>query len=637
MRRDRLFSYFGRAAISLIVAFSFLYVAMPMIATGQDKPAAVSKEQSTGAGSQTATKKTEEKAATTEPAVQHPNGQTPDGSNTGTIPTWATSIALVCAGIVVSILAMIPVLNSAKELVAAARRLKQEWIVKAPDAEGDGNARDAAKAPAPKIPRPKELAKELDTITSEIKTERAEREAARAEREARRIKDEQRRKALLEDLTDKTRDPRDISKLEWGVHFAQQVRLSAVQDDQLNQETKMIVVASGKGGVGKSTLSLALAEAFMYDNKHVLLVDFDLPNRGLTSLLKTWSRADGEYDSIFSLLKEFDQCLLKRGSADLGASGAAKDQLEVAWQRAKARAKAIESLGGRLDNVANEMLGMATSLRRKLRTLRLPSSRSVVPVDERGQIAVSNSHFLPSLNRNELFLGSDIFEVDFVEVYYFLKLLQYWANLHGYHRVILDCHGAHDHLMIGAMHAATALLIVTTAEPGGFDGTHDLVGFAKKLEAAHQRRIPSVLAVNNCREWQQEGATAIEGYVNKMKLEGTLDAGSEYQLFLKIANSPDASSVASTYTFGMIPTDQALWESARGIQKFFEDSWDSLSKARPTQSNGVNGDGVRRDVANAQVGQGNATQSELKPGQAVGATRRTEQEGDPGHRGTIRG
>ena len=38
---------------------------------------------------------------------------------------------------------------------------------------------------------------------------------------------------------------------------------------------KRIVVASGKGGVGKTTLSIALSLAFARRGKKVLLVDFD--------------------------------------------------------------------------------------------------------------------------------------------------------------------------------------------------------------------------------------------------------------------------------------------------------------------------------------------------------------------------
>ena len=47
----------------------------------------------------------------------------------------------------------------------------------------------------------------------------------------------------------------------------------------------VIVVASGKGGTGKSTVSVALAATFVQQNKRVLLIDCDCGMRGLDLML----------------------------------------------------------------------------------------------------------------------------------------------------------------------------------------------------------------------------------------------------------------------------------------------------------------------------------------------------------------
>ena len=49
--------------------------------------------------------------------------------------------------------------------------------------------------------------------------------------------------------------------------------------------SKVIVVASGKGGTGKSTVSVGLAVALVKLNKKVLLVDCDSGMRGIDLML----------------------------------------------------------------------------------------------------------------------------------------------------------------------------------------------------------------------------------------------------------------------------------------------------------------------------------------------------------------
>ena len=55
----------------------------------------------------------------------------------------------------------------------------------------------------------------------------------------------------------------------------------------------IIVIASGKGGTGKSTVAVGLATAFVNRNYKVLLVDCDCGMRGLDIML------DVEKDIVF--------------------------------------------------------------------------------------------------------------------------------------------------------------------------------------------------------------------------------------------------------------------------------------------------------------------------------------------------
>src|SRR6266404_3333768 len=93
-------------------------------------------------------------------------------------------------------------------------------------------------------------------------------------------------KEAEDELTKKTEEAQTPPPTEWTKFFKKEVKASARIAQELAGPSKVIVVASGKGGVGKSTVSLGLLE---YYNRFgsTLLVDFDMPNRGLTSLLRS--------------------------------------------------------------------------------------------------------------------------------------------------------------------------------------------------------------------------------------------------------------------------------------------------------------------------------------------------------------
>lgn len=120
---------------------------------------------------------------------------------------------------------------------------------------------------------------------------------------------EERARETYEAILAKCNAAPKLENIHWkDAGFIRQLKFS----DQLAAKTfeegaRLVVVASGKGGVGKSTLSLGLTEAFSRDDR-VLLVDFDLHNRGLTSLLFS-QRIDGqaERSEVRNVLREMER------------------------------------------------------------------------------------------------------------------------------------------------------------------------------------------------------------------------------------------------------------------------------------------------------------------------------------------
>src|ERR1700737_4692618 len=52
----------------------------------------------------------------------------------------------------------------------------------------------------------------------------------------------------------------------------------------------VIAFTSGKGGSGKTTLAVNFANILAKAGNRILLIDFDLSNRGSTGLFSTWTR-----------------------------------------------------------------------------------------------------------------------------------------------------------------------------------------------------------------------------------------------------------------------------------------------------------------------------------------------------------
>jgi MinD-like ATPase involved in chromosome partitioning or flagellar assembly/DNA-binding protein H-NS len=366
-----------------------------------------------------------------------------------------------------------------------------------------------------------------------------------------------------------------IDLIRWSDEVAERVAKNAAAAEELGVGAKLVVVASGKGGVGKSTLALGLTEAFSRVEK-TLLVDFDLHNRGLTSLLhSTSNRVDGrtakaptnvlaEFDRFDSL---FEAAHLLGPQASPSAGGHEKDLLTRFTELRDSFGKA----GRPLPHGA--FAGKAY--------LRPGELLSVIP---------ERTGFLPSTSPapNVRFLASATFRAQFLEVYFFLKCLCYWAgNLpNQFGVVVLDCHGAHDHFMIGAIHAAAALLVVTTPEPGGFDGTYDLLAFAEVLRKetpSGSGNFPTVLAINNCLDWQQDSVDAIVKFVKDKTALSFITA-------LAIANENEIRSITNNYEFGDSARADTLWKASTNIQECFSQFWNgSIAQPEKIQVEGSTG------------------------------------------------
>ncbi len=82
-----------------------------------------------------------------------------------------------------------------------------------------------------------------------------------------------------------------------------------------DDECKIIAVGSGKGGVGKTTTALMIANELSSTGKRVLLIDCDY-NLSNTAVKLGLPLNDNFY-SLLSLEKSFDECLYKLGNIHL--------------------------------------------------------------------------------------------------------------------------------------------------------------------------------------------------------------------------------------------------------------------------------------------------------------------------------
>jgi cellulose biosynthesis protein BcsQ len=387
--------------------------------------------------------------------------------------------------------------------------------------------------------------------------------AIEKEKNAAERRKEEQGKRDAEELMAKAQDATLPSSQKWATFFKKDVQFfkedvsqTAATAKEIAGGTRMIVVASGKGGVGKSMLSLGLMEYYCRTG-NVLLVDFDMPNRGLTSLLRPNFPDSGERKLTY-LLDEMENFSVLFRDAGTGAAG-------------EAHKNALKLFNYLLDEFTLEQKG-ENRLTRPLGLFQFHGD----DVHANGEILYpENAYFLPSVKPGDLFLSSGVFDASFLEVYYFLKCLACWAQRpNGIGHIIIDCHGAHDLFMVGAIHASTDLIVVTTPDAGSFDGTFDLLAFADKLKSEHPyMTFPSVLVINNCRDWQQSSSDAITTFFNgqnRVKLDGIVGVKADDKI----------REVAVDYHIGKA-CQSPIWESVKEIGRCLGAPRDDAENSRP--------------------------------------------------------
>ncbi len=266
------------------------------------------------------------------------------------------------------------------------------------------------------------------------------------------------------------------------------VRKYAVDDywKQIDEQAKVTVIASGKGGVGKSSIALGLLEYYSQQER-VLLVDFDLHNRGLTSKFGHMLPKDqSQQSTLFAELVEFQSSVSSELRESLHEKLKGQERKATLGDITKAEFRRLRSKYCE-DNGAPRDMHLAA----------LPRARR-----NKGWIRPSSAFFLPSRYPDQEFIGSDISRMDFVEIALFIKYLACLARRgeQAITRIIVDCHGAHDMLSVGAIVAADHLVVTTTADPSAYEGTSELVEISKEL-ARDKRFMPEagVLVVNEYR------------------------------------------------------------------------------------------------------------------------------------------
>jgi cellulose biosynthesis protein BcsQ len=335
---------------------------------------------------------------------------------------------------------------------------------------------------------------------------------------------------------------------------------------QPEDPVRFIVLASGKGGVGKSTLGLGLLE-FYCATGNTLLVDFDLPNRGLTSLLQPYlnKTAPRKIERTLEAMERFHTETMKKVSSDLAKRPMAE---ATAGGDDRSRRMALRELltdfyAAYVDHVNPKPLNLFNFASVSRADINVPNMAEGME-GQRINIQPDNAFFMPSVNPGQFFLSSPIFEAPALEVFYFLQTLGRWAlQTRGIETIILDCHGAHDLFMVGAIQAASDLIVTMTPEPGSFDGTLDLLAFAAQSNRAGADPGSSTvtLVINNVGAWQR-------GSEEKLKVFFKGEKGRPFAptFALSIPHDQKVQQVLSSYTMGGVAASP-LWSRVCEIGK----------------------------------------------------------------------
>ncbi|MFC5457236.1 ParA family protein [Prosthecobacter fluviatilis] len=296
---------------------------------------------------------------------------------------------------------------------------------------------------------------------------------------------------------------------------------------------KIIVLASGKGGVGKSSIALGLLEYFSAKG-HTVLLDFDMPNRGLTSLFGHRLKSP-EHKGTTTVLKQLEHFILSQDPAETESEKKPPSRPEL-----------------KLFAVASDDMEQDPPARDEVR---------------KNQLAIFREHawFMPSIAVPDMFLSSRVFTANEMEVEQFIKRLALELTaVQPVATVIVDCHGAHDLFMVGAIQAATDLIVTMTPEPGSFDGTFDLLAYAMRPPLNGKPAVrpqTTSLIVNNVAEWQQEAAQKLEQFFDGSSDEPSENSSLIRPTFVKAIESDDAiRNVMGDYKLGAV-SQTPLWKT----------------------------------------------------------------------------
>jgi cellulose biosynthesis protein BcsQ len=343
----------------------------------------------------------------------------------------------------------------------------------------------------------------------------------------------------------------------------------------LETQAEIVAVVSSKGGVGKSSISLGLLEYYSQRGQ-VLLVDFDLHNRGLTSkllpkLLEKRQHGEPPYSTLLEQLQRFESGILqdirsqfrpiKAGrQAESSAKGDSDSQFDIAdiSQEDFVKYRDAFAAGPRPGDVANISY--------------VKMNHENKPY---GNVDPGKCFFLPSrksifVDDYDRFIATNVSRMDIPEVALFIKFLAHWVVIKGKRErdasprgeksidyIILDCHGAQDLFMVGAIVAADHIVVVTTPDSGAFEGTYELLDFTKRLEDEQQKvfgkeRLTQALVINEYRRSDMDVIKALTTLAEDRGIQALKDS-------VKIGYSERLYRTYKDYQVPTICKQATLW------------------------------------------------------------------------------
>ena len=352
---------------------------------------------------------------------------------------------------------------------------------------------------------------------------------------------------------------------------------------------ELIVISSGKGGVGKSLLALGIVE-HLSKRGNVLLVDFDLQNRGLTSLL---NKSESDPPSAFGLLDQFRNMLGKGTGADTPRT-VFSDLLNTGLElpddfNNKHFLTMTEKFARARDNETWDNLQEFEMSPINLSNY-FKSPKEISITDDSVPLYPPNAFFLASRlisqrtepeGVNEPFLFTGVSTSSFPVVYLFLRSLSWWLGApiqgkQGVESIVLDCHGAHDMFTVGSILAAQKLIIVTTSDPGSWDGTAELLATVQKIQKEFTTRKEIIVVFNSMHSWDEVPPDIEKRFGIK---------GLQPKDIVTIAEDKRIRNLMKKYEFGQIAKHRRLWKSIRKICETNNNK--SNHQAKPEQEDGL--------------------------------------------------